>query len=331
MRLGWRPPAHMEDEITSTASLITIGITCHNAADTIARAVESALAQEWPSLEVIVVDDCSTDGSWRILEALAARDSRLKTVRHEGNKGYPGALNTIINAARGEFVAIFDDDDDNVSNRLRAQHERITAYEGASGANLVFCYSNRKVVKGGQTTPDHVALAIGRRSPEPRGPAVADYLFAVSADPSYVWGMFGSCTLMARRSAFLAVGPFDERFRRCAEWDMAVRAAFMGAHFISVDRPLITQYKTQSADKAGSVPLKYSLLLREKHRDYLARRGLYFASRALAHSNFHGGKKRLWKSRAYRALAFALAPSLIKQRLQMRRGGGWSSRSTSTG
>ncbi|SDP63239.1 Glycosyltransferase involved in cell wall bisynthesis [Filomicrobium insigne] len=290
----------------SLLPIITVGITCHNAADTIERAVKSALDQDWPNLEVIVVDDCSSDQSRQVLETLALSEPKLKVLRHGINKGYPGALNTIINAACGEFVAIFDDDDDNLPSRLRAQYERITDYVRASGAELVFCYANRSVVKCGQADPDHVALAIGRRAPEPNGPAVADFVLDISTDTYYVWGMFGSCTLMARRSAFLTVGPFDESFRRCAEWDMAVRAAFKGAHFIAVDRPLITQYKTQSADKSGALPLKYSLLLREKHSSYLRRRGLYFVSRALARSNFYGSKGRIWVSRAYRLMAMAL-------------------------
>lgn len=296
---------------TPPPPVITIGITCYNAADTIERAVHSALKQDWPAIDVMVVDDCSTDASWRILQELAQKEPRLKITRHATNMGYPAALNTILATARGDFIAIFDDDDDNLPDRLRAQHERIIRYEQATGAQLVFCYADRNIVKFGKTEPDHVAKAIGRSAPEPHGMPVADYLLSGSAKPPFVWGMFGSCTLMARRSTFLTVGPFDETFRRCAEWDLAVRAAFKGAHFIAVDRPLITQFKTESADKSGTVPLRYALLLREKHRAYLERRKLYFASRAIAHSNFHGSKGRIWKSRAYRILAFLLAPSLI--------------------
>lgn len=299
------------DEGKSAIPLITIGITCHNAADTIERAVQSALKQDWPNFEVLVVDDCSTDGSRLILEALARHEPRLRVLRHDSNKGYPGALNTIIAAARGDFIAIFDDDDDSVPDRLTAQLQRIASYELSTGAELIFCYANRNVVKHGGKTPDHIAHAIGRRAPEPNGTPVADYLFAISTESRYTWGAFGSCTLMARRSTFLAVGGFDTAFRRCAELDMAIRAAFMGAHFIAVDRPLITQYKTQSADKSGTIPLRYALLLRKKHRDYLGHRKLYFASRALARSNFHGSKGRIWKSRAYRLVAVSLAPSLL--------------------
>lgn len=291
--------------------LITIGMTCHNASDTMERAVRSALRQDWPNIEVVVVDDCSDDNSWSILKTLAKHEPKLRLLRHEENRGYPAALNTLIQNARGKFIAIFDDDDDNAPDRLSAQYERMTGYEQATGAELVFCYANRNVVRVGQSSPDHIALAIGRHAPEPYGLPVADYLFDVSADPRYVWGVFGSCTLMARRETFLAIGPLDEKFRRCAEWDMAVRAAFMSAHFIAVDRPLVTQYKTESSDKSGDTPLRYSLLLRQKHRAYLEHRRLYLASRAQARSRFHGDKGQIWTSRGYRLLAmtFSIARS----------------------
>jgi glycosyltransferase involved in cell wall biosynthesis len=298
---------------------VTVGITCFNAEDTIARAVESALAQEWENLEVIVVDDCSKDGSWAVLCELAASQPQLKTIRHEANKGYPSALNTILEHASGKFVAIFDDDDDHVPDRISAQVERIVEYEQTHGAKLVFCYSNRSVVRREQSAASHIARAIGRSAPEPNGLAVADFILGIDAAPGMVWGRFGSCTLMARREVFAAVGPFDPKFRRCAEWDMAIRAAHLGAHFIAVDRPLITQYKTQGADKAGTTPLKYALLLRDKHKAYLDGKGLYHASRLIAHANFHGNKGRHWRSRAFRLLAFAIAPKLLHGFLLRRR------------
>ncbi len=124
--------------------------------------------------------------------------------------------------------------------------------------------------------------------------------------------------MMARREAYLKVGSFDAAFRRCEELDLAIRAAQMGAHFIAVDQPLVTQYKTQSPDKSGMKPLHYALMLRDKHREYLARKGLYHASRMFARSNFWSSKKDKLKSRFYRALGYAVAPQLIPGYLKRR-------------
>jgi glycosyltransferase involved in cell wall biosynthesis len=298
--------------------LITIGITCFNAKDTIEKAVRSALAQDWPEKEIVIVDDASADGSREVIKRLAAEHPQVRLVFHPVNRGYAGAVNSIVREARGEFVAIFDDDDESVPERLALQVSRIQAYEAAHRSNLVLCYSNRNVIKAGFDTPDHVAEAIGRRAPEPSGPAVADFLFGLSKDNVHVWGIFGSCTLMARRRAFLSVGEFDETFRRCAEWDFAVRAAFMDAHFIAVDRPLVTQWKTPSADKAGRIPLTFSLQLRSKYKRYLTRKRAYHASRALAYAQYFGSKRRSVRSRLHLAAAMLLAPTLFASKLRQR-------------
>ncbi len=178
--------------------LVSLGITCFNAEDTIARAIHAAGAQDWPNLEILVVDDCSSDGSRAVIEAAAARDPRVRFLPHDHNKGYPGALNTLLRAARGDFIAFFDDDDDSRPDRIARQYDRLTAHEAAHPGKPVFCYANRDVVAIGSDEPAEVTRAIGRRAPEPHGMAVADFLLLLMEQPPYVWGQFGSCTLMTR-------------------------------------------------------------------------------------------------------------------------------------
>ncbi len=71
--------------MSSMASLITVGITCFNSINTIARAIESAMQQDWDNLEIIVVDDCSDDGSVDIIRGMMRKDNRVRLVRHESN------------------------------------------------------------------------------------------------------------------------------------------------------------------------------------------------------------------------------------------------------
>jgi GT2 family glycosyltransferase len=291
--------------------LVTIGITCFNAVDTIGRAIESALGQDWPNKEILAIDDASADGSQRKIEEIARHHRELRFIKHEANAGYAAALNDIIQHSRGEFIAIFDDDDESRPDRITKQWERLTMYERVHGADLVLCYANRNVVRHGQTEVSHVATAIGREAPEPHGPAVASYMFGYLADPQYVWGMFGSCTLMARPSTFKAIGNFDQGFRRSAELDFAVRAALRGAHFIAVNEPLITQYKTTGNEKMGNAPLEYALKLRRKHRDFLTGENVYSASLAMAHAWFHGNAGRFGKRCLFMAIAYALLPPRI--------------------
>ena len=305
--------SQVADGAPTDVPLITVGITCFNAADTVRRAIECALAQDWPRKEIIIVDDCSTDATASILASLTGDYPEVRVFRNEVNQGVAAARNRILAEALGEFVAFFDDDDESRGDRLTKQWRRLVDYERIRGVKLILCYANRDVVPSGQTKPDHVGLAIGREAPEPSGSIVANYIFDLGhfVDSDYVWGMLGSCTLMARRETFLAVGDFDESFRRCAEWDLAARAALQGAHFIAVNESLITQYKTATVDKSGMLPLKYAVRLRRKHKQYLSNEKMYLASIAMAHARFHGFNDRFWKNQFFLGVTYALLPPSI--------------------
>ena len=164
----------MSSEMTKTAPLITVGLTCFNAEETIQRAIHSALSQDWSNLEVVVVDDCSTDSSWDLIEQIAKQDSRIKAVRHTVNGGPAATRNTILESASGEFVAFFDDDDESMPERVRVQFETLRAYEATSNVQLVACYASG--VRRYQNNYELQMAAIGSQPEVPKGEAVADYL-----------------------------------------------------------------------------------------------------------------------------------------------------------
>ncbi|HEX8831539.1 MAG TPA: glycosyltransferase family 2 protein, partial [Longimicrobium sp.] len=69
-------------------TLVSVVIPCHNAAEFVAETMESALAQSYQPLELVVVDDASTDGSWAVIEEVAARNpGRVTALRLERNRG----------------------------------------------------------------------------------------------------------------------------------------------------------------------------------------------------------------------------------------------------
>ena len=91
----------MPDREISSPPRITIGITAYNAEETIALAVNSALGQTWSDTEIVVVDDCSTDGTADVLSELAKSFDDLRIVRHAENRGVGAARNTILEHATG--------------------------------------------------------------------------------------------------------------------------------------------------------------------------------------------------------------------------------------
>jgi glycosyltransferase involved in cell wall biosynthesis len=276
--------------------LLTIAITCYNGEDTIWRAVECALAQTWTPREIVIVDDASMDRSPMVLEELERAHDEIRLIRHGSNRGVAEARNTLLAHANGTFIAFFDDDDESAPGRLEEQYRRLSDYEPNHPGATVLCYSNRVVVQAGERRPTSERVGIGRLPPAPSGPIVADYVLGLFKDDGrHSWGMLGSGTLMARTAALRALGGFDPRFHRCAERDLAIRAALKGAHFISVDAPLITQYLTPSTDKGDNAELRYRLLLVKKHKPYLKEKRSYAGAWCYMHARFYCGRRQWWR------------------------------------
>lgn len=276
--------------------LLTIAITCYNAESSIRRALDSALAQTWTPREIVVVDDGSTDRSGVVLEEVERTHDEVLVIRHSSNRGVAEARNTLLAQAQGTFIAFFDDDDESAPDRLEAQYRRVSDYESDHAGAAVFCYSNRLVVRTGEEHATCGPVGIGRLDPPPSGPRVADYVLGLfSDDGRHSWGMLGSGTLMARTEVLRALGGFDGRFRRCAERDLAIRAALRGAHFVSVNTPLVTQYLTPSADKGDNAELRYRLLLVRKHKRYLKKKRSYAGAWCYMHTHFYRGRDWRWR------------------------------------
>jgi succinoglycan biosynthesis protein ExoO len=112
---------------------VTVLVAAYNAAGFIGRAIGSALAQDGVSLEVLVVDDASTDDTVGVARALAAQDPRVRLVSLAQNVGPAGARNAGFAAAQGDWVAVLDADDAYEPGRLA----RLTGLGAAQGADLV--------------------------------------------------------------------------------------------------------------------------------------------------------------------------------------------------
>ena len=91
------------------AALVSVIIPTRNRAELLRRTLGTVLSQRLRELEVIVVDDASTDGTPAVLDAVA--DERVRTIRHPERRGVAAARNIGVDAAVGRWVAFLDDDD----------------------------------------------------------------------------------------------------------------------------------------------------------------------------------------------------------------------------
>ncbi|MGN7382089.1 Hyaluronan synthase [Chlamydia abortus] len=100
---------------------VTVIIPVYNAENVIETAINSVLNQTWSNLEVIVVDDCSTDNTVRIIEKYAERDGRIRLIKAHTNGGTYVARNLGLKAASGEYVTCHDADDWSHSQKIERQ------------------------------------------------------------------------------------------------------------------------------------------------------------------------------------------------------------------
>lgn len=103
---------------------VTIAIPVYNREKMVVQALESALAQNVKGLEILVVDNCSTDGTWEVLQGFS--DPRLRIVRNETNVGLQGNFNRCLELAGGRYVMVLCSDDrllnDAIANLMEFVH-----------------------------------------------------------------------------------------------------------------------------------------------------------------------------------------------------------------
>ncbi len=115
--------------------VLSIIIPVYNVAPYLREGLDSILGQEVQDIEVICVDDCSTDSSPDILKEYQAKDYRIQVIRHSVNKGPSATRNTGMKRANGIYVAFFDPDD---KVKKDIYTELIQAME-KNGTDLAFC------------------------------------------------------------------------------------------------------------------------------------------------------------------------------------------------
>ena len=110
---------------TGNKKLISVIIPMYNSEEYIKTTLYSALNQSYKNIEIIVIDDASTDGSVEIIRKIASSDNRIRLISNEINKGVAESRNTGILSSNGEYLAFLDSDDIWIKNKLEIQMEEL--------------------------------------------------------------------------------------------------------------------------------------------------------------------------------------------------------------
>ncbi|OQW96400.1 MAG: hypothetical protein BWK77_04870 [Verrucomicrobia bacterium A1] len=197
--------------------VVSVVIPTYNRASFIRGAIESVLTQTYGDLELLVVDDGSTDDTPAVVAAI--RDARLRYIRCDTNEGAAAARNRGIREARGEYVAFQDSDDVWLAGKLDKQ---MRAFDAAADAGVVYCGFRREHYGVRSYIPD-------RSLPVREGDIHQQLL---------IENFVSAQTIVARRSALQRAGPFDPSLQPLEDWDMALRLS-KHFRFALVDEPLV--------------------------------------------------------------------------------------------
>lgn len=140
---------------------VTVIMPAWNAQHTLGVSATSILAQSWQNLELIIVDDCSSDYTWNVMEQLAARDPRVTLLRNDTNLGPYVSKNLALSHATGDWITGHDADD--WAQPLRIQQHMEAALEADADASLAYMLRIRpdgrisKIGSVSDFSPDGVA------------------------------------------------------------------------------------------------------------------------------------------------------------------------------
>lgn len=243
-----------------TAPQLSVVLPTHNRPALLMQAAGSALAQQGVEIEVIVVDDASSDETPAVLSGID--DDRLTVLRHEVPKGPAAARNAGIDRAGGEWIAFLDDDDFFAPDKLRIQ------VEDADRQGSSFSYTGRIEI-------DESGSIIQRR--------------LMSEHPSLAVGLLednligGPSAVIARSDLLAEIGGFDERLPPLEDWDLWIRAAATGP--ATVRREPLYAYRRHSENlwvtAAARIPDSFEVM-RKKHAPAAAQAGIEFGSAWIA-------------------------------------------------
>ena len=190
-------------------SLITVIIPTYNRAYCIKKSIDSVLSQTYENIELIIVNDGSTDNTDDVVGSYS--DSRIRYIKFEKNEGVSKARNEGIKLAEGEYIAFHDSDDVCHSDRLEKQ---LRLMEKIPECQLVFCkYRAYSDIVVDVPQEDEYDLSDSKYG-------LLDILLRGNK--------IGTPTMFVRKSVFATVGMFDTNLKTQEDWDLAMRIAKQG-------------------------------------------------------------------------------------------------------
>lgn len=237
-------------------ALVSVVVPTYERADRVGGAIESALDQSHDRLEVVVVNDGSTDDTRAVVEGFAERHDRVRALHNDTNRGISHTRNRGIGAARGAYVCQLDDDDRWRSRKVERQLAALARLRERGDCDPadycgVYC---------GGVVRDGDGAVVRRVDTGAAGDCWPEVLVRFDIRPH--------SGHLVRRDCLRAVGGYDESFPRGVDWDLTVRLCRRW-RWAYVPEPLVERRYADdnvSGDAAFGDP-SYEVRIRERLRE----------------------------------------------------------------
>ncbi|MGZ4847371.1 MAG: glycosyltransferase family 2 protein [Halobacteriota archaeon] len=248
--------------MSDSVPTISVFMKSYNHAPFIGEAIDSVIQQDFDDLELIIIDDASTDSSRQIIERFRSRDDRIRTIFHEHNRGISKTVNDGIEAARGTFIAQIDSDDVWTTDKLRKQLAVARERED------VLVWTEGAIINGNGRPAGHTfSELVGSERKKKSGNIFHELLAG-----NYI---LGSSLLYDRQ--IVGGTRYDEALRYVNDYKFLLELA-RTYEFCYIDEPL-TQYRVHEKSTIGCV---FFAQTQGVHADRNARQRIRLAMRETA-------------------------------------------------
>lgn len=229
--------------------LVSVIIPVYNRESTILRSLNSVLRQTYYNIEVIIVDDCSTDNTIQVIET--CMDDRVELVRLPSNCGANTARNRGIEQASGLFIAFQDSDDEWMANKLEKQ----VRYMLETGVAASYCpyilYGYNKCLIIPSEYLDH------------------NYCEFDIKNSLKKCNIIGTPTLIVKKEVFSVIGMFDEEMERLQDYELVIRLS-QKYKIGYIDEPLVKAFRSSKSITSNNKVLADTYIkLLERHIHFL--------------------------------------------------------------
>lgn len=265
--------------------LVSVIIPVYNRENLIKKSIDSVLCQTYKNLEVIIIDDESTDNTGEVVKQI--NDERIKYYKNEKNLGPSGSRNKGIELSEGEFIAFQDSDDEWKMDKLEKQVILILNSPGSIAA--VYC---------GMEFIDNQT-----------GEKIGENLREVNFRENFTKGSYfltpSTQTVIIKRNVIKETGYFDERLFAQEDTELAIRISKKYDYaFVNESLVKVTRNHEQLMSNSQNYILSREIIY-DKHKDYLSSKILFGSCKQIANfyilnNNYEKASGYLKKSMKYK-------------------------------